>query len=61
VEEDVSDAMATRDLRAMADAGLLVAHGERRGRFYTASEGLRAIAVEIRGRRPRLDDSDPFA
>jgi Fic family protein len=61
VEEDVSDAMATRDLRAMADAGLLVAHGERRGRFYTASEGLRAIAVEIRGRRPRLDDSDPVA
>lgn len=60
VEEDVSDAMATRDLRAMADAGLLVAHGERRGRFYTASAGLRAIAVEIRGRRPRLDDSDPF-
>jgi Fic family protein len=61
VEEDVSEAMATRDLRAMADAGLLIAHGERRGRFYTASDELRAIAVEIRGRRPRLDDSDPFA
>lgn len=61
VEEDVSEAMATRDLRAMADAGLLVAHGERRGRFYTASDGLRGIALEIRGRRPRLDDSDPFA
>ena len=61
VEEDVSEAMATRDLRAMADAGLLVAHGERRGRFYTASRELRAIAVEIRGRRQRLDDSDPFA
>ena len=61
VEEDVSEAMATRDLRAMADAGLLVAHGERRGRFYTASLDLRAIAREIRSRRPRLDDTDPFA
>jgi Fic family protein len=60
VEEDVSEAMATRDLRAMADAGLLTAHGERRGRFYTASESLRAIAVEIRGRRPHQDDADPF-
>lgn len=60
VEDDVSEAMATRDLRAMADAGLLVAHGERRGRFYTASRELRAVAVEIRGRRPRQDDTDPF-
>jgi Fic family protein len=60
-DEDVSEVMATRDLRAMADAGLLVAHGERRGRFYTASPELRAIAREIRERRPRQDDSDPFA
>jgi len=61
VEEDVSEAIATRDLRAMADAHLLVAHGERRGRFYTPSEELRAIAVEIRGKRPRQDETDPFA
>ena len=61
VEDEVSDAMATRDLRAMADAGLLVAHGERRGRYYTASPDLRAVAAKIRSRRPRLDDSDPFA
>lgn len=60
VEDDVSEAMATRDLRAMAAAGLLVAHGERRGRFYTAGPELRAVAVEIRGRRPRQDDTDPF-
>jgi Fic family protein len=61
VEDDVSEAMATRDLRAMADAGLLAAHGERRGRFYTASHSLRAIAREIRDRRPRQDDADPFS
>jgi Fic family protein len=61
VEEDVSEAMATRDLRALAEAGLLVAHGERRGRFYTASEELREIAIEIRSKRPQQDDTDPFA
>lgn len=61
VDDDVSEVMATRDLRAMADAGLLVAHGERRGRFYTASEGLRAAAREIRERRPSQDSTDPFA
>jgi Fic family protein len=61
VEDEVSEMMATRDLRAMADAGLLVAHGERRGRFYTASDELRAVAREIRERRPVQDDADPFA
>jgi Fic family protein len=60
VDDEVSEVVATRDLKAMADAGLLVAHGERRGRFYTPSETLRAIAQEIRGRRPRRDEADPF-
>jgi Fic family protein len=61
VDDQVSEMMATRDLKAMADAGLLVAHGERRGRFYTASEELRAAAREIRERRPLQDAADPFA
>ncbi len=60
-EDDVSDAMASRDLRAMADAGLLAAHGEKRGRFYTASPALRGVAREIRETRPRQDAGDPFA
>jgi len=60
-EGEVSDAMASRDLRAMAEAGLLVAHGEKRGRFYTASDALRSAAREIRDGRPRQDGSDPFA
>ena len=61
VDEEVSEAMATRDLRAMADAGLLVAHGEKRGRFYTASVELRASAREIRGQRQLQAAADPFA
>jgi Fic family protein len=60
VDDEVSEVMATRDLKAMADAGLLVAHGERRGRFYTASDELRGVAREIRRRRPAQDATDPF-
>ena len=60
-DDEVSEMTATRDLKAMADAGLLVAHGERRGRHYTASDELRSIAREIRERRPSQGDADPFA
>jgi Fic family protein len=37
---EISDPLASRDLRALVDAGLLVPHGERRGRHYVASEWL---------------------
>ena len=37
---EISDPLASRDLRALVDAGLLVPHGERRGRHYLASEWL---------------------
>jgi Fic family protein len=37
---DVSDLVASRDLKAMVGAGLLVPKGEKRGRHYVASERL---------------------
>jgi len=40
---DISEQVASRDLRAAVDAGLLVAQGERRGRFYVASPIVTAI------------------
>ena len=46
--EPISDAMATRDLAAMASAGLLEPVGEKRGRRYLPSESLRALEREIR-------------
>lgn len=58
---EITNATATRDLTAAADAGLITSHGERRGRFYTASEQLQAIARELRARRPPEDGADPFA
>ena len=59
-DDEISEAMASRDLRAMVDAGLLAAIGEKRGRSYFPSESLRAIGREIRGGRPQQDDADPF-
>lgn len=55
---DVTDQVAGRDLKALAEAGLLVAQGERRGRFYVASELVLRIRAETRESH-RIED--PFA
>jgi len=56
---DVSGVVASRDLRAIVNAGLLIAKGERRGRLYTATEYLRILAQKIRETEPK-DIPDPF-
>ncbi len=58
VSADVSKNLASRDLKVLVDAGLLVPEGERRGRFYSAAP----IVAEIRQklRLPKKVD-DPFA
>ena len=48
---EVSLQVASRDLKLLADQGLLLAHGERRGRHYTASEAV--LAIRQRVREPR--------
>jgi len=55
---EISQNLASRDLAHLCQLGLLEAHGERRGRFYTAS----AITKEIRAktREPRVPIPDPF-
>ena len=61
VEEGITEQVASRDLKQLTECGLLVAHGERRGRFYVASKELVGIRESIvKARNPR-DDSDPFA
>ena len=58
VSADVSNNLASRDLKALVDASLLVPEGEKRGRFYVAA---RAVA-EMRERlRLPKDFEDPFA
>jgi hypothetical protein len=54
---DISDGAASRDLRELVAAGLLVPHGEKRGRYYTASPVITAIAEEV-GTPERA--GDPF-
>ncbi len=58
VSADISKNLASRDLKALVDAGLLVPEGEKRGRFYVPS----GTVVELRRqlRLPRKLD-DPFA
>jgi Fic family protein len=58
--EDVSELVASRDLRALVGAGLLTPVGEKRGRTYTASPSLRGLEQSVRSTQGR-DDTDPFA
>jgi Fic family protein len=56
VHAEVSAQIASRDLRALVQAGLLVPKGEKKGRVYLASEALGAIRE--RTRQPRVDASE---
>lgn len=58
VSADIPRHLASRDLKALVDADLLVPQGERRGRFYTAAP----VVADIR-RKARLARKvdDPFA
>lgn len=56
---EVSKIVASRDLRALVQAGLLIAAGERRGRVYTASDAIREMAKRIRSEEP-AQIPDPF-
>jgi len=58
--EQISDLTSSRDLKAMVDAGLLVAVGEKRGRYYVAGTPLVEVWRRIRATRPPRSDLDPF-
>jgi hypothetical protein len=57
---EVTDQTATRDLAALASEGILTAHGNGRGRFYTAGEPIRQIQERRRARREPLQDPYPW-
>ena len=58
ISADISKNLASRDLKALVDADLLVPEGEKRGRFYSASRTVAEIRQRLR--LPRNID-DPFA
>jgi Fic family protein len=59
--EEVSDLTASRDLKAMVEAALLEAVGERRARYYLASEALTQVRERIRAKRAPRSTDDPFS
>ena len=58
--DEISDQTASRDFKALVDAGLLIPHGEKRGRSYSGSDLVRGIMDRAIPREAR-DDTDPFA
>lgn len=56
-EADVSQALASRDLKVLSDAGLLDPFGVKRGRFYRVGAELRDLA-KLKSKAPRV--RDPF-
>lgn len=59
--EAITDATATRDLRALTDAGLLHPEGEKRGRHYGPTAALSEVWQRIRSQRQPTADDDPYA
>jgi Fic family protein len=59
--EEISELTATRELKAMVEAGFLGAFGERRGRHYVAEPVLADVQRRIRLARPPRDEYDPYA
>lgn len=55
----IEDRTASRDLRALVDAGLLEARGQTKGRFYLADGRVRDLATEVRVSRAQLIDPFP--
>lgn len=57
--EPISEQTASRDLGALVKEGLLVAHGDKRGRRYTPSDIVKAASREA-GLGYKWRDIDPF-
>jgi hypothetical protein len=55
-DADVELGTANRDLRMMVGAGLLVAQGETRGRYYVGTPELKQIRLSVIRERPRVRD-----
>jgi Fic family protein len=57
VDNDISDVVASRDLKRLCEVGLLRPVGEKRGRYYLAAQPL----IEVRQRlRDRTRASNPY-
>lgn len=55
-DEPISNQVATTDLRAMVEVGLLRQQGKKRGTYYEAGPPLLSIRKKVRADRPSLDE-----
>lgn len=53
--DEISNQVATGDLRALVEAGLLQRFGSRRGTYYEAAQRLRTIREDVRRSREPID------
>ena len=58
--DPISDLTASRDLRALVDAGVLDATGAGRGRIYHGSGELHELWRAVRSGRPPMSQDDPY-
>ncbi len=58
--ETISNQVATSDLRAMVQEGLLEPRGKKRGTFYVATSQVVEIRDELRAKRAQIDASSLF-
>jgi Fic family protein len=61
LEDEITEPTASKDLQRLVEADLLVPHGQKRARFYTASDPVMEIRRSLVAERARRNDTDPFA
>ena len=61
LEGQITEPTASKDLQRLVEGDLLVPHGQKRARFYTASDRVMDIRRALVAGRDRRDDADPFA
>ena len=59
--EEITNQVATNDLRKMVDAGLIDQRGSKRGTYYVASSILTQIRESVRANREPIDATSIFA
>jgi len=57
-ENDISDVVASRDLKKLCDVNLLEPVGDKRGRYYMAANPLKTIRADITRNRQKI--ADPY-
>jgi Fic family protein len=61
MEGEITEPTASKDLWRLVEGDLLVPHGQKRARFYTASDRVMEIRHSLIAERDPRNNADPFA